>query len=74
MMKHRFTVYFEFARIAFLKILAYRLRYFTGIIGYFINVSVYYFIWSAIYGSSTDVAGYDLSQMTTYVAVGWIIR
>jgi ABC-2 type transport system permease protein len=73
-MKHSFTVYFEFARIAFLKILAYRLRYFTGIVTYFINVSVYYFIWSAIYGSSTDVAGYDLSQMTTYVAVGWIIR
>jgi ABC-2 type transport system permease protein len=73
-MKGRFLVYFEFARVAFLKILAYRLRYFTGIVGYFINVSVYYFIWSAIYGSSTNVAGYNLSQMTTYVAVGWIIR
>ncbi len=73
-MKRRFLIYFEFARVAFLKILAYRLRYFTGIVGYFINVSVYYFIWSAIYGSSTNVAGYNLSQMTTYVAVGWIIR
>lgn len=57
-----------------MKILAYRLRYFTGILSYFVNVSVYYFIWSAIYGSSTNVAGYDLSQMTTYVAIGWIIR
>ncbi len=73
-MKYRFLIYFEFARVAFLKILAYRLRYFTGIIGYFVNVSVYYFIWSAIYGSSTNVAGYNLSQMTTYVAIGWIIR
>lgn len=73
-MKRSLAVYFEFARIAFLKILAFRLRYFTGIASYFINVSVYYFIWSAIYGSSTDVAGYDLPQMTTYVAVGWIIR
>jgi ABC-2 type transport system permease protein len=73
-MKHRFLVYFEFARVAFLKILAYRLRYFTGIISYLVNVSVYYFIWSAIYGSSTNVAGYDLPQMTTYVAIGWIIR
>ena len=73
-MKRSFLVYFEFARIAFLKILAYRLRYFTGIVTYFINVSVYYFIWSAIYGSSTEVAGYDLPQMTTYVAIGWIIR
>jgi ABC-2 type transport system permease protein len=73
-MKRRFLIYSEFARVAFLKILAYRLRYFTGIIGYFINVSVYYFIWNAIYGSSTNVAGYDLPQMTTYVAIGWIIR
>lgn len=73
-MKHRILIYGEFVRVAFLKILAYRLRYFTGIVGYFINVSVYYFIWSAIYGSSTNVAGFDLSQMTTYVAIGWIIR
>lgn len=73
-MKRRFQIYFEFARMSFLKILAYRLRYYTGIVGYFINVSVYYFIWSAIYGSSTNVAGYNLAQMTTYVAIGWIIR
>jgi ABC-2 type transport system permease protein len=73
-MKRRVLVYYEFARVSFLKILAYRLRYFTGIVSYFINVSVYYFIWSAIYGSSTDVAGYNLPQMTTYVAIGWIIR
>ncbi len=73
-MTHRLQIYFEFARMSFLKILAYRLRYYTGIVGYFINVSVYYFIWSAIYGSSTNVGGYNLSQMTTYVAIGWIIR
>jgi ABC-2 type transport system permease protein len=73
-MTQRLLIYFEFARVAFLKILAYRLRYFTGIATYFVNVSVYYFIWSAIYGSSTNVAGFDLSQMTTYVAIGWIIR
>lgn len=73
-MKRSFLVYFEFARVAFLKILAYRLRYFTGILTYFINVSVYYFIWKAIFSNSAEVAGYDLSQMITYVAVGWIMR
>jgi ABC-2 type transport system permease protein len=67
-------IYFEFARAAFLKILAYRLRYFTGIVTYFVNVSVYYFIWRAIYSSSPNVAGYDMAQIVTYVAVGWIIR
>ncbi len=73
-MKHRLSVYFEFARIAFLKILAYRLRYYTGIVTYFVNVSVYYFIWKAIFSSSVNVAGYGLSDMITYVGVGWIIR
>ncbi len=67
-------IYYEFARAAFLKILAYRLRYFTGIATYFVNVSVYYFIWRAIYSSSPNVAGYDLPQIVTYVAVGWVIR
>lgn len=73
-MARRILVYFEFARVAFLKILAYRLRYFTGIATYFMNVSVYYFIWKAIYSSGTKVAGYDLGQMVTYVGIGWIIR
>ncbi len=74
-MKHRpILVYYEFAKAAFLKILAYRLRYFTGIITYFVNVSVYYFIWRAIYASNPNVAGYNLAQIITYVAVGWVIR
>lgn len=73
-MGSRPAVYFEFARVAFLKILAYRLRYFTGILTYFVNVSVYYFIWRSIYASSENVAGYGIGQMVTYVAVGWIAR
>src|SRR5215831_16983778 len=73
-MKRSFNVYFEFARVAFLKILAYRLRYFTGIVTYFVNVSVYYFIWQAIYIQSDRIAGYTLPQIVTYVSVGWIIR
>jgi len=71
---HRIPAYFEFARMAFLKILAYRLRYLTGILTYFINVTVYTFIWRAIFSASDTVAGYDLPQMVTYVAVSWIIR
>ena len=74
MTNRSFLVYYEFAKAAFLKILAYRLRYFTGIITYFVNVSVYYFIWRAIYTSNPNVAGYDLAQIVTYVAVGWVIR
>ncbi|MGB0034557.1 MAG: ABC-2 family transporter protein [Candidatus Acidiferrales bacterium] len=66
--------YVEFSRVGFVNILAFRLRYFTGIITYFLNVTVYYFIWSAVYHSAQSIAGYNLAQMITYVSVGWIIR
>jgi ABC-2 type transport system permease protein len=71
--------YLEFARVGFVNILAFRLRYYTGILTYLINVTVYYFIWRAVYGAGAPsageaIAGYDFSQMITYVAVGWIIR
>jgi len=67
-------LYAEFARVGFVNTLAYRLRYFTGIVTYFIYVSVYYFIWKAIYEHSTSIEGFDFSHLLTYVGVGWIIR
>ena len=67
-------VYLEFGRVGFVNALAYRLRYFTGVVTYFIYVSVYYFIWKAIYAHSTRIEGFDFSQLLTYLAVGWIIR
>src|SRR5579863_5493592 len=66
--------YAEFSRVGFVNILAFRLRYFTGIITYFLNVTVYYFIWSAVYSGGHAIAGYNLAQMITYVSVGWMIR
>jgi len=66
--------YAEFSRVGFVNILAFRLRYFTGIITYFLNVTVYFFIWSAIFRTTSAIAGYTLPQMLTYVSVGWIIR
>jgi len=33
--------YVEFSRVGFVNILAFRLRYFTGIFTYFLNVTVY---------------------------------
>lgn len=74
--------YREFSRVGFVNILAFRLRYYTGILTYLINVTVYYFIWNAVYSPSAGIigtggpviAGYSLPQMLTYVSVGWIIR
>jgi ABC-2 type transport system permease protein len=66
--------YAEFSRVGFVNILAFRLRYFTGIITYFLNVTVYYFIWTAVFHSTQSIAGYSLPQIITYVSIGWIIR
>ena len=66
--------YVEFSRVGFVNILAFRLRYFTVIITYFLNVTVYYFIWTAVYSGGQPIAGYSLAQMITYVSVGWMIR
>ncbi|PYV21229.1 MAG: hypothetical protein DMG24_20275, partial [Acidobacteria bacterium] len=63
--------YAAFVRMGFVNTLAYRLRYYTGIVTYFIYVSVYYFIWRAIFAHSTHIEGFDFSQILTYIAVGW---
>jgi ABC-2 type transport system permease protein len=67
--------YAEFIRIGFVNILAFRLRYYTGIITYLINVTVYFFIWRAVFANATGpIAGFSLPQILTYVSVGWILR
>jgi ABC-2 type transport system permease protein len=72
---HTLKTYAEFIRIGFVNILAFRLRYYTGIITYLINVTVYYFIWRAVFASATgSISGFSLPQILTYVSVGWIIR
>ncbi|MET0620054.1 MAG: ABC-2 family transporter protein [Thermoanaerobaculia bacterium] len=64
----------SFARIGFLNMLAYRARYYVGVLTYLFNVSVYYFIWRAVYQHADRVVGLTLPEMITYVAVGWAIR
>ena len=63
-----------FARIGFLNMLAYRARYYVGVLTYLFNVAVYYFIWRAVFRQSSAVVGLSLPEMITYVAVGWTIR
>ena len=65
----------EFSRIGFVNIMAFRLRYYTGIVTYLINVTVYYFIWKALYATDPNfAAGFTFAEMVTYVSVGWVIR
>jgi len=68
------AVVMEFGRIGFANMLAFRLRYYTGIVTYLINVAVYYFIWRAIFALDPHYASFTFPEMVTYVAVGWIIR
>ncbi len=63
-----------FARIGFLNMLAFRARYYVGVLTYLFNVSVYYFIWRAVFRGGQTVMGLTLDDMITYVAVGWAIR
>ena len=71
----RLGYFLEFSRIGFVNVMAFRLRYYTGIVTYLINVTVYYFIWKALYTSDPDYAnGFTFEEMVTYVSVGWIIR
>jgi ABC-2 type transport system permease protein len=72
-----FAPYVASIRLAFLKLLAYRFRYFTGIITYLLFVSVHYFIWKAVYnnGDPTKILnGFTFHEMVTYISVGWMAR
>ena len=70
----------NFIRLAFLKFLAYRLRYYTGVVTYTIYVAGFYFLYRALFASRTAggaddlIGGLNLQEMMTYVAISWIGR
>lgn len=73
-------LYAYFIRLAFLKFLAYRLRYYTGVVSYTIFVSGHYYIYTALFASAASlssdglIGGLTLEEMITYVAISWIGR
>jgi ABC-2 type transport system permease protein len=74
-------LYLHFVRLAFLKFLAYRLRYYTGVISYTIFVAGYYYLYRALFASRApgpdgvvEMGGLTVEQMISYVAIGWIGR
>jgi ABC-2 type transport system permease protein len=57
--------------------LAYRLRYYTGIITYLLFVSVHYFIWQAVFAERAPgerINGFTLPEMVSYITLGWVSR
>lgn len=70
-------VYLAFIRNAFLEMLAYRMRYITGILTYLLFVGVNYFIWEAVFASvpeGSTIKGYNLAEMVTYISIAWVSR
>lgn len=72
-------LYLGFVRLAFLKFLAYRLRYYTGVISYTVFVAGNAYIYRALYESrpaaeGLEIGGLTLPEMITYIAVAWIGR
>jgi hypothetical protein len=73
-------LYGYFVRLAFLKFLAYRLRYYTGVVSYTIFVAGHYYLYLALYagraaeGLPASIGGLDVREMVTYVAISWIGR
>jgi len=70
-------LYLEFTRITFLKMLAYRLRYYTGIASYLVFVAGNAFLFRAVYATlppGSVIGGFDATSIVTYVAVAWIGR
>ncbi len=72
------TLHGNFIRLAFLKFLAYRLRYYTGVVTYTIYVAGFYYLYRALFASKVDggelIGGLTLDEMITYVAISWIGR
>jgi len=73
-------LYLNFIRLAFLKFLAFRLRYYTGVVSYTIFVAGNYYLFSALFGSRGEgaadavIGGLTLPEMITYVGLSWIGR
>ncbi|MDA3960021.1 MAG: ABC-2 family transporter protein [Planctomycetota bacterium] len=75
----RIGPYLHLMRTAFLKLMAYRMRYVTGIATYAIFVGVQYFIWKAVFAAremapGEQLAGLDFPSLVTYIAIGYIAR
>jgi ABC-2 type transport system permease protein len=70
--------YLQLMRLTFLKLMAYRMRYVTGIVTYGVFVGGQYAIWKAIYHARGPAGGQissmTLRELTTYLAIGYIAR
>ena len=67
-------LYREWIRLEFIKMLAYRVTYFSGIFNYTIQMGTYFFLWGAIYQGQARIGGLAQQEMLTYVIIAWVAR
>lgn len=66
--------YLSVMDLAMQRTLTYRVRYLMGILIGFIQIGMLYYIWSAIYINQSDIAGYDWTQIRTYLFIGYALN
>ncbi len=68
-------IYLEYLRISIQNMMAFRARYYIGVVTYVVHIAVYYFIYKSLFASRTgDIQGFDLNAMLTYVSIGWVSK
>ena len=68
-------MYGRVAEISLKDALAYRVEFFTGMIGNLVQLAVFWYVWKAIYAaSSAPLAGISLAAMLTYMSVSVALR
>lgn len=67
-------LYKEWIRLEFIKMLAYRVTYVTGIFNYTIQMGTYFFLWAAIFQGQGRIGGLGKEEMLTYVIIAWVSR
>lgn len=69
--RRQFRVYWPFARSVIQRILSYRLNFFMFIAGGLLRTFIMYYLWKAIFMSSSQssLAGFTLQEMVVYVFI-----
>lgn len=69
-----FALYWSLMRLEFMKMLAYRISYLTGVLNYAVQIGAYFFLWQAIYAGRVRLGGLNKEDMLTYLIVAWVAR
>jgi ABC-2 type transport system permease protein len=73
-MGKKLAKYWAFMRIGFITYLAYRFQVLMSFLSYLLVIALNYVLWKAVYANHHIIAGFTMSQMMTYVVIGWSAR